>query len=143
MRSRCGDEVRFPKHLRPIVGRAIRDYLETHGHRVLAVAVGRVHAHVVTELPDDIRTIKQILGEAKRKSSRAVKKELPGKVWSAGAEKKPVDTKAHLGRAVDYVLYEQGEGAWTWSFRDRDEEGKFGRRKPKPKLGPALRSGPP
>ena len=46
---------------------------------------------------------------------RAVKKWLPGSVWSAGGEFRIIETKSHLEKAVDYDLYDQGPGAWTWS----------------------------
>src|SRR5215210_8586115 len=69
----AGEEIYFDRDLRPIIGRAIGTYLREQGYRVLAVAVGKVHAHVVTELPGERATVKQIIEEAKRKSSRAVK----------------------------------------------------------------------
>ena len=42
----AGDEVHFDYDLRPIIGRAIAKYLREQGYQVLAVAVGKVHAHV-------------------------------------------------------------------------------------------------
>ena len=59
------------------------------------------------------------VGEAKRAASRAVKHWLPGSVWAAGGEFVMCETRGHLENAVGYVLYDQGPGAWTWSFRDR------------------------
>jgi hypothetical protein len=63
--------------------------------------------------------IKIIIGWAKQKSSAAVTLEMPGSVWSAGETYKPVDTRAHLLNAFDYILTRQGKGAWTWSFREQ------------------------
>ena len=113
------------------MGRAIVAYLREQGYRVLAVSVGKVHGHAVVELPKDRGTVTKIFGEAKRKSSRAVKKWLPGTVWGAGGEFKVCFDRSHLKNAVDYVLYKQGPEAWTWSYEDRDDEGVFARKRPK------------
>src|SRR5665213_2381136 len=39
-----GEEVHIPRHLRSIMGSALRQYLTDVGYRVLVVAVGKVHA---------------------------------------------------------------------------------------------------
>src|SRR5687768_6518317 len=77
----AGAEVHFERHLRPIVGRAIAKHLRDDGYRALAVAVGKVHAHAVVELPEARSVVKRIVGEAKRISSRDVKEWLPGSMW--------------------------------------------------------------
>jgi hypothetical protein len=87
----------------------------------------------VVELPADLATVKRTIGEAKRKSSRAAKSSLSGRVWAAGGAYKLVKDKSHLGNATDYVLYDQGEDAWTWSYKDATREGMFGRKRPVPK----------
>jgi REP element-mobilizing transposase RayT len=115
---------------RPKIGRAIHDWLSGGDHRILAIAVGKVHAHVVVELPNYMPKIREIVGHAKRKSSRAVKDVLPGSIWGEGGKYKLVSSKSHLKNAVEYVLYEQGHDAWTWSFRDQSNVGRFGRRRP-------------
>ena len=112
------------------MGVAITRHFLDEGYRVLTVAVGKVHAHGLVELPEDLRRVKAIVGNAKRKSSRAVKKELPGNVWAAGGTYKRVQTSGHLEGAFGYILYDQGPEAWTWSFRDRSGEGMFGRKRP-------------
>jgi REP element-mobilizing transposase RayT len=129
----AGDEVRFEKELRPIIGRAILQYLREQGYKVLAIAVGKVHTHVIVELPRARAKVKWIIGQAKRKASRAVKKWLPGSVWAAGGEFKIVKDKGHLINAVEYVIYEQGPGAWTWWYRDANDDGMFGRTRAVPR----------
>lgn len=124
-RARC--EATIEKSLRATIGRAIIAHLLAHHYRVLAVAVGKVHTHILVELPEGLRVVKAIVGEAKRRSSRAVKHALPGNVWAAGGTFKIAATKGHLGAANNYILYDQGPLAWTWSFRDRSSEGRFGR----------------
>jgi REP element-mobilizing transposase RayT len=116
--------------LQQTVGRSIVEHFQKVGYRVLTVAVTRVHAHALVELPDNIVKIRTIVGEAKRVSSRAVKDSLPGSVWSAGGTYKPIRDSAHQRNAYDYILYDQGPGAWTWCFQDGATGGQF--RRPRP-----------
>jgi hypothetical protein len=109
--SRSGVEVHVPMDLRPIIGRTILEYLLAIGMRVIAIAVGKVHTHIVVELVDDMRFVKHLIGQVKRKSSRAVKQQLPGAVWSAGGTYKPIDD--------------------TPPIKDGNHEGMFRRRRPK------------
>jgi hypothetical protein len=128
--ERSGREVQIPRDVRATVGRALVEFFRAAEHRLLGLAVGKVHAHGVVELPDHLARVKWIIGQAKRKSSRSVKDVLPGSVWAAGGTYKAVDDRGHLLNAYEYVLYEQGPEAWTWSFRDKTDEGMFGRQRP-------------
>ena len=120
-------EVRIARSLRPVIGRAMARYFEACEHRVLVVAITKVHAHMLVELPNSIIKIREIVGEAKRAASRAVKRQMPGSIWARGGTFKPVKTRAHQRRAFGYILYEQGSGAWTWSFLDGTDGGRFRR----------------
>lgn len=131
MKHHSGDEVTIPYNLRPTIGRAVVQWFLDNGYRILAIAVGKVHTHSLAELLIDLGVVKQLVGEAKRKSSRAVKNELPGSIWSAGCKPEPVDDQAHQDRSYDYILFEQGADAWTWSFADGTFEGVFNRQRPK------------
>ena len=104
----AGSEVHLPPEVRPTIGRAIVAHFREREYRVLAVSVNKVHSHFVVELPKDRATVKRIVGDAKRSSSRAVKKALPGRVWSAGCNPEPVTSRSHLKNAYGYVLYKQG-----------------------------------
>lgn len=128
--DRSSEPVEIKRELRPVVGRSIVDHFASLNHRVLSVAVGKIHAHAVVELPWARDVVKVIVGHAKRKSSRAVKDQLPGTLWAAGGTYKPVRDREHLKSAYEYVLYDQGPGAWTWSYKDGSREGRFGRRRP-------------
>ena len=139
-RKRCRKEVIIPREFRRAIGQAIVDYLLSEGYRVLCVAVGKVHAHGVVELPIPSR-VKRIIGEAKRHASRCVSRPIPGALWSAGGEFVAVEDADHLKAAYEYDLYKQGPGAWTWSWRDRSREGMFARKRP-PNRG-ASAPGPP
>ena len=125
--GKSGIEVRLAEEIRPLIGNALRQHLEDEGHRVLAVAVTKVHAHVLVELPDFITSVKKIVGDAKRVSSRAVKKQLPGAVWARGGNYKPIDSRSHQINTLNYILFDQGLDAWTWSFQDGSNAGQFGR----------------
>ena len=128
--SNSAPEVKIPRELRPIIGRAILEHFRDQRQRVLTVAVTTVHAHALVELPDHMITVKTIVGHAKRKSSRAIKAHIPGSVWSAGGTYRPVDSASHQKAAYAYILYDQGRDAWTWSGADRSLEGKVGRKRP-------------
>ena len=131
MKGKSKGEVTIPYALRAMVGRAIVEALKEMGYRVLAVSVGKVHSHQLVELPNDLPHIRRIVGELKRKSSRAVKKALPGAVWAEGGQPEPVYDPDHQKNAFDYILYKQGAGAWTWSYRDATDDGIYKRKPPK------------
>src|SRR5205814_1318626 len=76
--ERAGEEVTIPQELRARIGQALLTYLRNQNHCVLALAVAKVHAHAVVELPTARSTVKRIIGEAKRGASRAVTSELSG-----------------------------------------------------------------
>lgn len=118
VQSRARNPVQFSVQLRTIIGVTLIKTLQAMQHRVLAVSVGKDHAHILTELPNDISAIKSIIGQCKRRSSRAVKKWLPGSIWSAGGSYKRIKDRAHQLAVFDYILTKQGPGAWTWSFRN-------------------------
>jgi REP element-mobilizing transposase RayT len=128
-RAKSRSEVTIDRSIRPTIGQTLLAALLDRSYRVLALAVGKVHAHCLVELPESPVTVKAIGGDAKRKSSRAVKTHLPGTVWASGGTFKIVKDDDHLRRANDYILYDQGSDAWTWSFRDRSREGRFARKR--------------
>jgi REP element-mobilizing transposase RayT len=118
------DRIRIPIGVRRSVGEVLVRNLLDAGHRVLAVSVSSDHAHILVELPEPRAVVKQIIGDAKGGASRQVRKQLPGRVWSAGGEYKLVRTKEHLRCALRYILRKQGADSWTWSFRERPPRGR-------------------
>ena len=132
--------MRLPVEVRPMIGRTIVEYLTEEGHRVLAVAVAKVHVHVLVELPDRMTLVRQIAGHAKRHSSRAVRRVLPGTIWGEGGKFKRIANRDHQRAAFEYILYDQGADAWTWSFRDGSVEGVVGRERPKRSVLPKPRA---
>jgi len=128
-KHRSADEIHIGRDERAIIGREIVRHLQTEGYRTLTIAVTKVHAHLLVQLPGALDDVKAIIGDAKRLSSRAVKKSMPGSVWAAGGTYKRIVEPSHRQSAFDYILYGQGDGAWTWSFRDGSLEGQFARRR--------------
>ena len=112
--ARAGDGVDIPPDLRPIIGAAFVQSLLDARHPVLVASCAQRHAHAVTELPDNIVAVRAIAGEAKKVSSRAVRRQLPGTVWSRGGEYRRIKDDHHLANAYDYVLYGQEDDAWVW-----------------------------
>jgi REP element-mobilizing transposase RayT len=115
--------VRIPARLRAAVGEAFRKRLEGEGHRVLAVAVSAMHVHILVELPDERAGCRLILGRCKQAACFGVKHELQGGIWAAGGEFRLIRDRAHQVNAYRYILEEQGEEAWVWSFCDERRGG--------------------
>jgi REP element-mobilizing transposase RayT len=84
---------------------------------VLVVSVSETHLHALVKLPSSRSETKRIVGDAKRKASRCVRKEMPGSIWSADGVYKPVRNRAHQVEVFHYILERQEEGAFVWNFR--------------------------
>jgi len=128
--GKSGAEIHIARAEQAIIGCALRDYLDKQGYKALAVAVTKTHAHVLVELPHGLAEVNRIIGQAKRSASRSVEKTMPGSIWSAGGKYKPVLNRDHCATAHDYIIYDQGLTAWTWSFRDASDAGQYGRCRP-------------
>jgi hypothetical protein len=111
-----GDTVVIPKELRETIGVEIRDEFERLSHRLLVTSVSATHCHLQVELPDDMKLIRKIMGEAKRKASVAVRKQLKGRVWAHDGKYKSIDSIEHQQNTYNYIWNQ--EDAWIWSFKD-------------------------
>ena len=131
MKQKCPNKRKIPRELRPIIGRTIVQFFLDSRIPILAYSGDEIHAHFLVEVGDNLAILRKMVGDAKRKSSRAVKDQLPGTVWSAGEEPTPVDDPEHQKNSYEYILYKQGPDAWTWSFRDGSLEGMFDRKRKK------------
>jgi REP element-mobilizing transposase RayT len=125
--SQSESEVRLAHQVRKMIGCALIDYFTAAEYTLLAVSIAKTHAHLLVELPDNILKIRTIVGHAKRLSSRAVKKQIPGSVWAGGGTFKLETSRDHQRTVYNYILYKQGPDAWTWSFRDPSNKGQFRR----------------
>lgn len=127
MKRKSSAEVHVELDLRPIAGAAMVAFCREQHIHITTLAISKVHVHALIELVNDLREVKRIVGEIKRKSSRALKEWLPGSVWASGGAFKPVQDEHHWSKADEYILFEQGPHAWTWSERDVNHDGRFGR----------------
>ena len=96
------------------MGLGVIAFFEEEGYRLAAVAIAGLHGHALVALPDDPRQIKRIVGRAKSASSRAVRKQMPGRVWADGCDYRPVDDAGYFDSVRGYVRDKQEPGAWTW-----------------------------
>jgi REP element-mobilizing transposase RayT len=117
--ERSAKAVCIPHALRSIVGTTIVQLLSDLGHRILAISVSGMHTHMLVELPRDPGEQRLVIGQCKNRSSRAIKRQLPGCVWARAGTFKPIKDRNHHRRAFRYILDQQGEGAWTWSYREK------------------------
>ncbi len=88
------------------------------GHCVLAITVAATHAHMLTELPAEMGAVRSIVGDAKNASSRAVRQEMPGRIWAGGGDYRRVSDKRHQQRIFEYIVNHSREGAWVWTVQD-------------------------
>jgi REP element-mobilizing transposase RayT len=93
------------------------------GWGVAVVSVSDKHLHGLVKLPRDRAATRRIVGEAKKVASRAVRRELPGRVWSAGGVYKPVRDARHLREVIEYIRTRQEEGARVIVVREAVWEG--------------------
>jgi len=88
--------------------------------KIVAGSTGDTHAHVLTELPDSVPAIREIIGRCKRDACVAVHDALPGSIWSAAGEFKPVFDVRHFERAHAYITEKQEEDAATFDCLEGD-----------------------
>jgi len=72
-----------------------------------------MRAHILVELPIKTIEVRQIIGACKAKSSLAVRKQFPGRVWAARGKYLPVKDREHLIDAFKYIRGKQAPGAWS------------------------------
>jgi REP element-mobilizing transposase RayT len=114
-----GTTVVLGSPMRPAIGIELRRSLQKHQCAVLVIAVAATHAHILARLPLDPRQLRLVVGDAKRRASRAVKDELPGRIWAGSASFRRIADRAHQVPAFNYILGHGSEGAWVWCFRDQ------------------------
>jgi REP element-mobilizing transposase RayT len=119
-----GEPVVIPQELREKIGTIIRKAMKRLSQRILAISVAATHCHFLVELPDDMKEIRRIVGECKRRASMAVKKQLSGRMWAHDGKYKGVDTVEHQRNSYRYIL--QQKDAWVWSYKEDEEEDEKG-----------------
>ncbi len=114
------EPVVIPTGARETVGRKIVTNLRTGGHRVLAVSVSGMHAHILVELPDSLTEIRRIIGQCKTAASHAIREQLPGRVWGRYGGFKPINDKQHHLNTYNYILNQKD--AWIRSYQEDEED---------------------
>lgn len=115
--SRSAKTAIIPQKCRHVIGKCIVDHLVAQNYRVLVSSVSGMHAHVLVELPESLSQVRRIIGVCKAKSSGAVRKILPGKVWAERGKYLWVKNREHLLDAFHYIRDKQGPRAWVWTFQ--------------------------
>lgn len=111
-----GKPIRIPPSHRGVIGQIVVERFARQDCRCLAIAVGSKHLHALVELPCDLKEQRRIVGCCKAYSSAAVRDVLPGKVWGAGGQFKPVRDRQHHETTFHYILGHVNEDAWVWRF---------------------------
>lgn len=82
----------------------------------IAIAVCRVHVHLLAEIPSEKNCFDRIVTKLKTKSSASISSELPGRVWARGDKRVlKKDRDAQLG-CFRYILDHASEGAAVWRY---------------------------
>jgi REP element-mobilizing transposase RayT len=85
---------------------------------ILVVAVSDKHAHLVAQLPTDLKQFNRLLGRAKAKSSAVVPKSgwTSPTLWAHDDNHKMLRDRAYQLNAFAYVRNNQGPKAAIWCF---------------------------
>ncbi len=113
----------IPAAYREVVGRTILRQLHSQNCQCLVISVSGMHAHLLVELPQDIKAQRQIMGRCKAHASKSIKSILPGKVWAPAGKFKPIHDQQYQQNAYRYIMAHRDEGAWVWSFRNEKDRG--------------------
>ncbi|HSZ57931.1 MAG TPA: hypothetical protein VK797_19865 [Tepidisphaeraceae bacterium] len=119
-KARSAKSVIIPQNCRATVGNAIVGCLLDQKYRVLVASVSGMHAHFLVELPGLLPKVRRIVGVCKAKSSGAIRKAIPGRVWAERGKYLWVKDRPHLLEAYRYIRDKQGPKAWVWTFRPDD-----------------------
>jgi hypothetical protein len=88
---------------------------------VIVCAVGQRHLHAVVEGPEDYEELTKAVGKCKQKASHAVRHRLPGTIWAANGNFKPIRNAGHFRNSYKYVRTRQEAGTVVWSHRPDED----------------------
>jgi hypothetical protein len=109
----------IPANLRPVVGTAIREKLETLGSLVLCLSVSGQHLHVLARI--ERYQPREWMGIPKKHAWFEVRQQgWTGKLWAKRGKELPIKDRPHQQNVYYYILRHAEEGAWVWSLmRDK------------------------
>lgn len=117
-RARSAPQVAFRPIERRLVLSALREAASFRHFRLQAAAVGRVHAHLLIELPHRAALAHQRIGSLKNGASYLLRDVLPGRVWAEGESRRRVRGRDYRRNAFWYIFTGQEAGAATWADVD-------------------------
>jgi REP element-mobilizing transposase RayT len=88
------------------------------GYRIIACSVGKEHLHCLVELSRSYKESRRAVGKCKQRASHAVRKLLPGNIWSEGGQFKKIKDLGHFHNSYGYIREKQEAGTVVWSHRD-------------------------
>jgi REP element-mobilizing transposase RayT len=109
--------VKLPPNVRERIADAVAEFFKRRDCRVLAIAVGQAHVHVLVEMVDDYDEAKSIVGKCKLIVSGSIRDRIPGSIWSRGADVNPVETREYQVEVFGYISERQEAGSWVWDFQ--------------------------
>lgn len=100
------------------VATTIAETLIAEGIVVLVISVADKHAHLVAQLPTDLKRFNQLIGGAKAKSSAVIPKSgwASPTLWAHDDNHKMLRDRAYQLNAYLYVRNRQGPTASVWCF---------------------------
>jgi hypothetical protein len=117
-REISGPVVQIPVAARGVAGSALVARLARRRLRIVALAVGARHAHLLVELPRRREVQSDLLGQCKSASSHAIRRTVPGRVWPAGWQLVPIHDRRQQWQTFHYIVAHARQGAWVWTWRD-------------------------
>ncbi len=104
------------------VGRLLVDSLDRQGLRLAALAVSSNHVHALVGATMDESALRQAIGNAKRRSSHAMRAVIPGSLWQRKIGVRIVRDERHFRNALSYITRHAEEGAWVWRQEEAHRE---------------------
>ncbi|MCC6580730.1 MAG: hypothetical protein IT440_09830 [Phycisphaeraceae bacterium] len=120
-KNHSGPPVVIPISLRPQLAKELATTLTEQQSQILIVSVSAMHAHLLAELPWPWPETRKIVGEAKRLASKAVREQMPGRIWGRGATSRVCEDQTYQRQVYNYILKHKDQGAGLWTYKDRDE----------------------
>ncbi|MDX2119252.1 MAG: hypothetical protein SFY96_13815 [Planctomycetota bacterium] len=109
------EAVRLSPQARQVACDVFASALTFHAHDVVAIAIGRIHYHVLARLRD--HNPRKWIGIAKSRSARALSESGhcdPGGVWGLRCRCWPILDRAHQVATARYIIRHASEGAAIW-----------------------------
>jgi len=115
MQVQLNGTVALPPRIRRVVACQIVRVRESMPVRALALSVAATHVHLLVGLPRLFDFDRKLVGACKTLSSRAIRVDLPGAVWSRGHTVVPIADRRHQLATFRYISQRQERSASLWT----------------------------